>query len=185
MRGDIAIHPAPVPKMTPQRRKVLEMIAEGLSNQDIAELMGLTANTVKSHVQRMFASLGVRDRAHAVGIAHRCGLLGTATSDYRTDVLYAYRITPGKAPATVPRDRLTIRHLGGPWWSITRDDHAVSTAGEWDPDCKNPDPDWASDHRFTARAAIIMARYIITRESASPGLRQLNTTPTPRKELTP
>lgn len=60
--------------LTRQEAEVLSLIASGLSNQEIAERLFVGEATVKTHVNRIFAKTGSRDRAQAVRYAHRHGL---------------------------------------------------------------------------------------------------------------
>ncbi|TDE24939.1 response regulator transcription factor [Nonomuraea mesophila] len=55
--------------------QVLELIARGLSNAQIAEEVKLSVSTVKNRVSDLFAKLGVRDRAQAVIVAYEAGLV--------------------------------------------------------------------------------------------------------------
>jgi DNA-binding NarL/FixJ family response regulator len=88
VRGDAAIDPAvqhhlleavaarpELPNgLTPREAEVLTLIAEGLTNTEIAARLVVTEATVKSHVNHVFTKTGVRDRAQAVTYAYRNGL---------------------------------------------------------------------------------------------------------------
>jgi DNA-binding NarL/FixJ family response regulator len=63
------------PVLTPREREVLQLAARGLSAATIAAELYLSPATVKRHFERAYASLGVADRAAAVGEAMRRGLI--------------------------------------------------------------------------------------------------------------
>jgi DNA-binding NarL/FixJ family response regulator len=96
-RGDVALDPAaqrqvvaalsdpaPAPataappelpdELTPREAEVLALIAAGLTNSEIAERLVVSAATVKSHVNHIFAKIGARDRAQAVVYAYANGI---------------------------------------------------------------------------------------------------------------
>ncbi|MFE7906020.1 response regulator [Streptomyces albogriseolus] len=63
-----------VDTLTPRELEVFRLIAEGLSNAEIATAMSITPETVKTYVSRILAKLHLRDRVQAVVLAHKTGL---------------------------------------------------------------------------------------------------------------
>jgi len=62
-------------QITPRELEILGLIAEGLSNKEIAEKVFVSENTVKTHVSRVFDKLGARRRTEAVQIAKASRLI--------------------------------------------------------------------------------------------------------------
>lgn len=69
---------APLEELTPRERSVLELLAEGRSNRQIALRLGLTEGTVKGYVSAILDKLGAQDRTAAVVFARRIGLVRDA-----------------------------------------------------------------------------------------------------------
>lgn len=62
-------------ELTDREREVFTGIARGMTNAEIGDALFVSDSTVKTHVGRVLAKLGARDRVHAVIIAHRMGLV--------------------------------------------------------------------------------------------------------------
>jgi DNA-binding NarL/FixJ family response regulator len=64
----------PLGELTPRERGVLECIARGLDNAEIAASLGLSEKTVRNHITRVFDKIGVEHRYQAIVLARDAGL---------------------------------------------------------------------------------------------------------------
>ena len=69
--------PVLFPELSDREREVLELIARGMSNSDIARTLVVSPKTVRNHVSNVFTKLQVTDRAEAIVRARKAGLGGT------------------------------------------------------------------------------------------------------------
>lgn len=74
-RGDSVLGPAREPSV--REREVLELLARGATDREIADLLGLSPATVQTHVRNAKAKLGARTRAQAVALALQNGLISS------------------------------------------------------------------------------------------------------------
>ena len=75
LRPSMPSRPEALAELTPREIEVLRLVAEGLSNGEIAERLVVSEETVKTHVSRVLAKLDVRDRTQAVVVAYESGLV--------------------------------------------------------------------------------------------------------------
>jgi len=76
-----ADHGSAFPELTPRETRVLELIAEGSSNDEIAGALHLAPKTVRNHVSRIYDKLGVSGRSRAIVLARHAGLGHDADPD--------------------------------------------------------------------------------------------------------
>lgn len=68
--------------LTPRELDVLALVARGLGNKEVGDLLGTAAGTVKAQMQSILDKLGAKDRTHAVTIAFRRGILHLHAADF-------------------------------------------------------------------------------------------------------
>ena len=73
--GQILTENPPVDKLSPRQQQILESVARGLSNEDIATQLGISVPVVKEHIKNLFEKIGAANRAEAVAIAMKKHLI--------------------------------------------------------------------------------------------------------------
>jgi two-component system response regulator DegU len=61
--------------LTRRERQVLQLVADGLANREVGQVLYVTEDTVKSHIRHILVKLGATSRANAVAIGIRAGLI--------------------------------------------------------------------------------------------------------------
>jgi DNA-binding NarL/FixJ family response regulator len=67
--------PAQISQLTPREREVLILVAQGMSNTEVAAELGLREVTVRTHLARVMAKLEVQEKSQAVAVAYQTGLV--------------------------------------------------------------------------------------------------------------
>lgn len=73
--------------LTPREVEVLSLVARGLGNKEVGDVLGTAAGTVKAHVQSILGKLGAKDRTHAVTIGLRRGIIHLYSPDLASSIL--------------------------------------------------------------------------------------------------
>ena len=63
------------PALSPREQQVIDLIAKGKRNKEIADQLAISEDTVHAHMRRLFAKLGVTDRTSAVTVALQRGMI--------------------------------------------------------------------------------------------------------------
>ncbi|GAA4517552.1 response regulator transcription factor [Actinoallomurus oryzae] len=74
--GRVRVPPERLETLTDREREVVPLVAQGLTNEEIGDWLGMRPLTAKTHVNRAMAKLGARDRAQLVVFAYQWGLVG-------------------------------------------------------------------------------------------------------------
>jgi DNA-binding CsgD family transcriptional regulator len=80
-QGQPVVQPAAAAVLSARECEVLALIVHGCSNQEIADELGITRNTVKNHLRSILAKLGVKNRAQAAAYAVSQELVSMPTED--------------------------------------------------------------------------------------------------------
>ena len=66
-------------QLTPREQEILDLIARGLTNQEIADELFIAFETVKWYLKQIYGKLHVSNRAQAIAVAHGAGVFNTAS----------------------------------------------------------------------------------------------------------
>jgi DNA-binding NarL/FixJ family response regulator len=71
----VQVPPVPPAELTPRELEVLRELGKGRSNAEIGQALFISETTVRTHIDRVFSKLGLRDRVQAVVYAYEAGLI--------------------------------------------------------------------------------------------------------------
>jgi DNA-binding NarL/FixJ family response regulator len=83
-RRDPAVAPPALAELTDREREITQLVAEGLTNGEIAGRLVISPLTAKTHVSNVLRKLGCRDRAALVALAYECGLVAAGVDGDRS-----------------------------------------------------------------------------------------------------
>lgn len=78
--------------LSPREWQILQLLSEGLSEPDLARELYLSLNTIKTHCRRIYTKLGALNRANAVAIGFRQGVLQPMTGDACCEHCFGVRL---------------------------------------------------------------------------------------------
>ncbi len=91
-----------IEQLTEREAEILELISQGMSNQNIADTLVLSRGTIKAHTHNIYGKLGVKSRTQAILRSQELGLVKTDTASISTEQTQAYLPTPRLPVATNP-----------------------------------------------------------------------------------
>ena len=73
--GRLVAHDSPSMVLSARQVQIIVLVAQGFSNEEVGRLLHIHLDTVKTHLRRLYRAVGAKDRAHAVAILLRAGVL--------------------------------------------------------------------------------------------------------------
>lgn len=155
------------PALTDREYEILSAICAGMSGTETARELGLADETIKTHLARIYRKLGAVDRAHAIAIVFRDGLVAIDT----VVTPIAYTVTPART-AGRPDAHLytvTVAATGHSAWVVRHRDLTLGADGAWDKIPTGPDRTeaWLAAHRFGFAEALRRAKLAAPRIPAA------------------
>lgn len=116
-------------QLSEREQEILQLVAAGLSNQQIANQLGISVNTVKVHLRKVFGKIGVASRTEATLYAVRNGLVAIERVNQLPDESFAEQPLESPTPDQV-ESRESVSHAGVPAQPRTDDDSQLDSEGD-------------------------------------------------------